>query len=139
MSLSILLSLALTASVSPDTLHSVDLYGLRSVSEASVRAAVGLRGGDPVPASTDAIRARVRALQGVAEVEISKVCCSETGRTILYVGIRETGTPPLAYAASPSGSALLPAEIFQTEARYSSALQSAVTRGVAAEDRSQGY
>ena len=139
MSLSILLSLALTAGVNPDTLHSVDLYGLRSVSEASVRAAVGLRAGDPVPASTDAIRYRVQALQGVAEVQISKICCSETGRMILYVGIRETGTPPLRYAASPSGGALLPAEIFQTEARYTSALQSAVKRGVAAEDGSQGY
>jgi hypothetical protein len=135
----LLFSLALPAGASSDTLHAVDLYGMRAVSEASLRAAIGLRAGDPVPVSDDSIRARVRALPGVAEVHVSTVCCSETGRSTLYVGIREVGTPPMVFRAEPSGAARLPGDILAAGVRFESALVSAVQRGETAEDGSQGY
>jgi hypothetical protein len=76
-----LFTVALYGQAAADTLYAVDLYGLRSVSEAAVRQAVGVRAGDPVPASLEPIRARVSAIAGVAEVDVSAVCCSENGRT----------------------------------------------------------
>jgi hypothetical protein len=132
-------SMALPAGASSDTLHAVDLYGMRTVSEASLRAAIGLRAGDPVPVSDNSIRARVGALPGVAEVHVSLVCCSENGRTLLYVGIREVGTPPMMFRAEPSGAARLPGDILATGVTFESALMSAVQRGATAEDGSQGY
>jgi hypothetical protein len=135
----ILFSLAQPAGASSDTLHAVDLYGMRTVSEASLRAAIGLRAGDPVPVSDDSIRARVGALPGVAEVHVSTVCCSDTGRTLLYVGIREVGTPPMVFRAVPSGAARLPGDILAAGVRFESALRRAVQRGETAEDGSQGY
>jgi hypothetical protein len=135
----LLLSLALLTGASSDTLHAVDLYGMRTVSEASLRAAVGLRAGDPVPVSDDSIRARVAALPGVAEVHVSTVCCSETGRTLLYVGIREVGTPPMVFRAVPSGAARLPGDMLATGVRFEAALMRAVQRGETAEDGSHGY
>lgn len=135
----LLVSLSLPAGAGSDTLHAVDVYGMRTVSEAALRRAIGLRAGDPVPASDDSIRARVRAVPGVAEVQVSMVCCSETGRTLLYVGIREVGTPPMAFRAEPTGAARLPGDILAAGERFESALMSAVRRGATAEDGSAGY
>jgi hypothetical protein len=122
-----------------DTLSSVDLYGLRTVPEAAVRAAIGLRPGDPVPQSADSIRARVAALPGVAEVDVARVCCADDGGTMLYVGIRETGTAAAAYRAAPTGAARLPEEIFAAGAAFQGALMSAVRGGNIQEDDSLGY
>lgn len=135
----LLFALAQVGGASPDTVHAVDVYGIRTVSEASLRAAIALRAGEPVPPSGDSIRARVRALPGVAEAHVSMVCCSETGRTLLYVGIREVGTPPIGFRAGPSGTARLPGDILAAGDRFESALISAVRRGATGEDDSQGY
>lgn len=135
----LLFVLAQAGGASSDTVHAVDVYGMRTVSETSLRAAIALRAGDPVPPSGDSIRARVGALPGVAEAHVSMVCCSETGRTILYVGIREAGTPPIGFRAAPSGAARLPDDILAAGDRFASALMSAVQRGVTGEDDSQGY
>jgi hypothetical protein len=70
---------------------------------------------------------------------VSAVCCSENGRTILYVGIRESGTAPLTFRAPPTGIAELPADVVVAGHRFESALISAVQRGTTAEDHSQGY
>lgn len=135
----LLLSLAQPPAARADTLHAVDVYGMRTVSEAALRAAIALRPGDPVPASGDPIRARVRALPGVAEADVSLVCCGERGGTLLYVGIREDGTPPIRFRDEPTGAARLPADILATGDRFEAALVSAVRRGEAGEDDSRGY
>ncbi len=124
----------------PDTLSSVDLYGLRTVSESAVRAAIGLRPGDPAPDSVGPIRARVQAVRGVAEVDVARVCCSENGGTMLYVGIREDATTPMVqHRPVPTGAARLPAGILAAGVAFDSALMSAVRRGTASEDGSRGY
>lgn len=130
---------ALHAAPPPDTLSTVDLYGLRTVPEAAVRAAVGLRPGDPAPASADSIRARVAALPGVAEVDIARICCADDGGAMLYVGIREAGTAASTYRPAPTGEARLPEEIVAAGAAFDSALMSAVRSGNAQEDDSLGY
>lgn len=137
--LPLLLLGAFQAAPAADTLSSVDLYGLRTVPEAAVRAAIGLRTGDPVPGSADSIRARIAALPGVAEVDVARVCCSEDGGTLLYVGIREAGTPAVTYRAAPTGAARLPDEVVAAGEAFDAALMSAVRRGAAQEDDSQGY
>lgn len=137
--LAVALLAALHMQSPPDTLSSVDLYGLRTVPEAAVRAAIGLRPGDPAPTSADSIRARIAALPGVAEVDVARVCCSEDGGTMLYVGIRETGTPAMTYRAAPTGAARLPDEVVTAGAAFERALTSAVQRGAAEEDHAQGY
>jgi hypothetical protein len=137
--LPLLLLGALHAAPTADTLASVDLYGLRTVPEASVRAAIGLRPGDPLPEALDSIRIRVEALPGVAQADVSRVCCSEDGGSMLYVGIREAGTAAATYRAAPAGAVRLPNEIVAAGAAFEAALVSAVQRGAAEEDDSLGY
>ncbi len=138
-SLLLILSLSVLQGSAADTLHAVDLYGLRTTSEAAVREAIGVRAGDALPASLDAMRDRLQHLPGVEEVDLSPVCCSENGRTILYVGIRERGTAPIAVRPAPSGAARLPAEVVDAGRRFDSALRLAVQRGVTGEDHTSGY
>jgi hypothetical protein len=135
----LVLSLAAATQQSPDTLHSVDLYGLRTVSEAALRRAIGLQSGDRIPVSFDALKARVRAIPGVADVDVAAPCCSETGRRLLYVGIRETATPAVTHRPAPRAEVRLPANVAELGAKFEEALRSAVLRGVVDEDQSLGY
>jgi hypothetical protein len=135
----LVLSLCLATGIQADTLSAVDLYGLRTVSEATVREAVGLRPRDPVPDSIGPIVDRLQAIPGVAEADVSRVCCAEDGGTMLYVGIREDGTPALTYRAAPTGTARLTDDIVAMGLTFDTALYSAVRRGVTAEDHSRGY
>lgn len=135
----LLASLALPIGVGPDTLESVDLYGLRTVSGELVRTAVGLAAGDPTPDSLEPSRTRLLRVPGVAAVDVSAVCCGERGGSILYVGIREDGTPPLTFRSAPSGEARLPDKVVELGARFDAALLEAFRRGATAEDVSQGY
>jgi hypothetical protein len=58
---------------------------------------------------------------------------------MLYVGIREAGTPPLTYGAAPTGTARLTDDIVAMGLTFDTAWFSAVRRGVTAEDHSHGY
>ncbi len=133
------LLLAPLAGTPPDSLYAVEVFGVRAASEASVRAAIAVKAGERVPASTEAIAARVRAVAGIAEVDVSVVCCSETGGSLLYVGVREAGTPPLAWRPPPTGTQRLPTHVLALGARFDSALRHAVQRGDSEEDGSRGY
>lgn len=70
----LLASLALPIGVGPDTLESVDLYGLRTVSGELVRTAVGLAAGDPTPDSLEPSRTRLLRVPGVAAVAMCPPC-----------------------------------------------------------------
>ncbi|MEO5509727.1 MAG: HEAT repeat domain-containing protein [Longimicrobiales bacterium] len=137
--LSLLASLTLAVGIGPDTLEAVDLYGLRTLAEAVVRATVGLAAGDPVPDSLERIRQRLLDLPEVAAVDVSIVCCGEMGGSILYVGIREEGMAPIAFRAAPAGAIRLRDAIVELGARFEGALLAAVRRGATGEDDSQGY
>jgi hypothetical protein len=139
MLLAVLFILATPASVASDSLFAVEVYGLRSVPEAAIRSAIGVRAGDPVPQDHEAIRSRVRAVPGVAQVDVSVVCCSNFGTPIMYVGVRESMVPPITYRASPSGDIRLPPDLLAVGARFASAMEEAVRRGSGAEDHSRGY
>jgi hypothetical protein len=139
MLLALLFTLAAPVSVASDTLFAVEVYGLRTVSEAAIRSAIGTRAGDPVPKDHEAVRSRVRAVTGVAQVDVSVVCCSQSGTPIMYVGVRESGVPPTTYRTSPNGDARLPSELLAVGARFASAMEAAVRRGSGAEDHSRGY
>ena len=123
----------------PEVLEAVDVYGVRSIEEASIRSAVGLKAGDPTPGSVGPIIRRVAEVSGVAEVDVSIVCCSQGGGSLLYVGIREVGMPEVEFRNPPTGSTRLPDSVLALGARFRVALQDAVQRGATAEDVSEGY
>jgi hypothetical protein len=85
-----------------------------------------------------AAKQRLEEMPGIARVHVAPVCC-DGGMYVLYVGIEERGTPALRFDPPPSGPVRLPEEIVKAGAALDSARQSAVLRGDAAEDVTQGH
>jgi hypothetical protein len=137
--LNILMVVAALQVAQQEPVAAVDLYGVRTVSEAAVRTAIGVTPGMTPQPATDSIRARVLAIPGVLEVDVSPVCCDDTGGVLLYVGIREATTPPIPRRAAPTGSARLPAYILEIGDALDPAWMAAVRRGAVEEDHTQGY
>ena len=69
----------------------IDFYGLRKITAAQVREALGINVGDSLTAAAMfEVPARLADLPGVVSAAIDPVCC-EDGKTMLYVGVAEEG------------------------------------------------
>lgn len=117
----------------------IDFYGLRNVSEQQVRAALQIKEGDSLSDKPKEARRRLEALPGVAETHFNLVCC-EAGKATLYVGIREKGThSSLSFRTAPQGKVRLPSALTQVGEDFEKALTTAMLKGNAGEDDSQGH
>jgi hypothetical protein len=116
----------------------IDLYGVRTVTVADLRTALGVEEGDPAPEEVSGLRRRLESVPGVVSADVSAVCCVD-GRTVLWVGIEERGEPALAFDPAPAGTVRLPADVVQAGADFDAALMAAVQAGDANEDDSAGH
>ncbi len=116
----------------------IDFYGLRAVSEERVRQALQIKEGDAPPESREEAQRRLEELPNVQQARLSFVCC-EGGKSILYVGIRERGSPSLYFRSAPKGTIRLPETIRQAGQALEDAITEAVLKGEAQEDDSQGH
>ena len=132
------MALPLPALAQTATVGAVEVYGVRSVSPDDVRRAVGVAPGDPVPADEASIRERLLRVPGVADAEVSLVCC-ESGRTLIYAGVREDSVPPLEVRAAPTGVVSIPDDVVRAESEFTAALREAVERGQAEEEHAAGH
>lgn len=135
------LAAPLAAQQSLPAVGSIDVYGLRRVTESAVRRAVGIAPGDPLPdsASKASILGRLRAIPGVQDAQLFAVCCETSGRTMLFVGIAEPGAPRPTFRAAATGSVRLPAEIMARDSVFGLRLLEAVRAGRSAEVDSGGH
>ena len=137
-----LLSFAATHHVAAQqsaTVGIVDFYGLRQITEAQVRQALRIVEGDTITESTlRSAEKRLRALPGVSDARVDGVCC-DSGKTLVYVGIEEKGTPALRFNPPPKGNARLPDDVVRAGAAFDAAFEKAMARGDFQEDQSQGH
>lgn len=136
--------LSTVAAVSPAAAQlppvgSIDLYGMRKVSPARVREALGIGVGDSIGgARLLTATAQLSALAGVSSAAIDPVCC-EGGRTMLYVGIAEDSAPSLELRPAPNGPSRLASDVVAAGEAFGDAQVRAIMRGITAEDGSQGH
>jgi hypothetical protein len=123
----------------------IDFYGSSKVPVERARAALTFREGDTIspeanepPAFIAATETKLEALPGVARARVNLTCC-DNGRAIAYVGIEESGSKTMTFREAPRGDARLAADVVQAGEEFSKAFTSAVERGDAVEDRSQGH
>lgn len=116
----------------------IDFYGLRGIPEQRVRQALQIKEGDALPESTKEVQSRLETLTNVEQARLNATCC-EAGKFILYVGIREKGSPILRFRTAPKGVVRLPENIAQVGKEYQKAWEEAVLKGDAGEDDSQGH
>src|SRR5262249_25562806 len=116
----------------------IEFYGFRTVSAAKARQVLGLKEGDPASkgaAQNAVLEQRLEKLPNVERARLAWVCCHE-GRTVLFVGVQEQGTPQLEFRAAPLGRVSLPSEAIELDRRFEAALEAAVLKGDAADDTS---
>jgi hypothetical protein len=116
----------------------LDFYGLRKVTEAKVRQALGVHEGDVLPPSKGDVEGRLDAIPGVVESHLEAVCC-DNGKITLYVGIEERGAPHFELHDVPDGDAELPGEIDSAYRRFLDAYATAARQGYTKEDLTKGY
>lgn len=136
-----------TADTAPPPIGLVEFFGLHQLAEDSLRAMLGL---PPAAADLSAapvvdrstlplLAARLAVIPEVDEARFETVCCHE-GRTILFVGVRESGiAEPAGHRTAPTGEGRLPNEIMQEYAGFLAALTEAVRAGRTDDDISQGH
>ena len=103
----IVLTAPLAAQQSLPPVGSIDVYGIQHTADSLVRRAAGIALGDAVPIrdTKAAILARLRAIPGVEDAALSAVCCEASGRTMLFIGIAESGAARAIFRPAPTGSA----------------------------------
>lgn len=123
----------------PPTVGIIDFYGLRTIDERDVRALLPFAEGDREPRDPESIAAELTAALGVESVQIARICCTESGDGIAYVGIEEVPMPGPEYHASPARETTLPGEVVRTSEALDEVIHAAVLRGEAQEDYSHGH
>ena len=122
----------------------IDFHGLNRVSVAVVQQALTFKEGDILSPGVEgraivtALEDRLSKVPGVVGARINVVCC-EQGRAMVYVGIQEEGAASLRFRPAPEGTMRLAKDIVQAGEEFTQALISAVQRGTAGEDDSQGH
>ena len=136
-----ILAAPLAAQESLPPIGSIEIYGLEHVADSVARRGVGLTPGELPPdrATHAAILARLRTIRGVRDAALTGVCCDPRGKTMVFVGIAESGAPQMTYRPSPTGSIRLPAEIVARDSVFGVRLLEAVRAGRGAEADSGGH
>jgi hypothetical protein len=125
-------------------LGSIDFYGLHKVSEAQVRQALNFHEGDAT--DTDHFHQqkleaelKLATIPGVQNAFLTLVCCADGQKSMLYVGIQETGITCSAFQPAPVGTVRLPEDIVRAGKDLEIASEKAMRKGDFGEDDSQGH
>jgi len=116
----------------------IDVFGLKKVPAAKVRAALGVKPGDRIPPSKGDLEERLEAIPGVVRANVEAACC-EDGKAILYVGIEEKGATAFELRDPPNEPLGLPPALHHAYHHFVEALGQAVRKGEIREDLSKGH
>ena len=116
----------------------IEFYGLHKITEAKLRAALGVHEGDFLPRSKGEAEERIDGLSGIVESHLESVCC-EAGNMILFVGIEEKGAAHFDLREPPDGEAKLPEEVTTLYRRFIESSKTAARAGITAEDLTHGH
>jgi hypothetical protein len=120
------MGLAASAQTFPPIRH-IEVYGLRTVPDSSVLAALPIHSGDTVP-NEEALRDAERKLMAVPLIRAARVslACCDDGASTLYVGVQDTDVPPLQFRAAPTQHLRVPSDIREAAEAYDRAVEVSV-------------
>ncbi len=131
-----------TVSAQSFKIGTLDIYGNRNISAATILAKLSVRIGDSVSVgkfSPPKEVQNIKAISGVKDATVNSVCCDTSGNLMLFIGICETNSCMVHYRNAPQKNILLPDTIVHTQNRFDTAYEDAVLNGQAGEDDSNGY
>lgn len=116
----------------------IDYYGIRKTPPARIIQALGVREGDPLPASKASSEEKLETVPGVARALLEAVCC-DNGKTVLFVGIEERLARHSEFRPDPEGDAKLPQNILDAYGQFQETFQEAVRYGKVVEGFAEGH
>lgn len=116
----------------------IEVFGAKKVPREKVRAALAVTEGDFLPRSKVDTEERIEAIPGVLQAHLEAICCEE-GKAVLFVGIEEKGSLHFDLNTAPALEMKLPEEIEKTWIEFITSLGTAVQRGKAEEDLTNGH
>lgn len=126
----------------PFQIGAINYFGYGGLPLDKVRSALPLHVGDTLTFATFSdkpIREAVLAAIGKPPTDINEVCCNESGKLWIYIGLPGSTSRPVSTRKPPSGTARLDDRGIQLYDQEMAALEQAVTSNSAGEDDSQGY
>jgi hypothetical protein len=126
----------------PFQVGQINFFGYGGIDLAPLRTQLPLHIGDTISFATfddAAIRSFLTRATGRPPTDVNLTCCDNSKRLLIYIGLSGTSSRPMPTTSSPQGSEHLAASALKLYDQKMSALESAVHRGAAGEDDSQGY
>ncbi len=120
------------------SIGTIDYYGLRKISLATVQKALNVHEGEPLPLAKGDVEQRLDNISGVVESHLEAVCC-QGGKVTLYVGIEERGAGHFEMHEVPDGDQKLPQEVDLAYKRFLDASDNASRQGLTGEDLTKGH
>jgi hypothetical protein len=126
-----------------DRIGDIEFFGYKGIDLAKVRAALPVHTGDPYSdeVETRITEAVVKAIGKPPTERVGTVCCDESGRYLIFIGLPGESSKRFEYRAVGTGEEGFPAEAMDLFQRIEEATSAAVMKGGedATEDDSQGY
>jgi hypothetical protein len=127
----------------PSQISIIEIYGNRKVEEKEIRSQLQINIGDSIEtvvSERQEILNRLQQIPGVKKVNIDFICCdNKSGQMMIYVGVSEIDNTSFSYHPLPAAGVSLPQEIIITYNAFLESLISAIEKGNAEEDRTEGH
>ena len=128
-------------------LGEIDFFGYKSLDVAAIRSALPFHEGDPFPPakvkSSDDVKRqvseKVKQVIGREPTDVSFVCCDSKQSWMVYIGLPGESYQALACNPAPAGDIRFPKAAVALRKEMDKALMSAVMKGHATEDDSEGF
>ncbi len=120
------------------TIGIVEVYGVRKISPAEIRKVAGVAPGAKLPSSKYIVEEKLQEIDGVEAASLEGACC-DNGKVILYIGVQESGSPPINLREHPSESPDFPEPVQTAYSLFLEQVREAGRSGGGTEDLSQGH
>lgn len=124
----------------PRHIGSIDFFGLREVSEASILKHLPFKEGDQLmDRQHRPDGATIAQAAGVAQITLAYICCTQDQKVMVYVGVAEEPVRQVRASPAFSGTARLSEDMIRADEEFGAQIREAISRGQAREDHSQGH
>jgi hypothetical protein len=118
----------------------IEFFGYAGIDISAVRDALPFHVGDNLSDDLkNQAQAAVRRVTGRDATDISTICCTGDGDSVIIIGLPGSSSHPFQFNASPEGDSTVPGELAVLSRKMEEAETKAVQTGNPAEDGSAGY
>jgi len=128
-------------------LGEIEFFGYKGLDVAAIRSALPFHEGDPFPPAAAKssgglkrqVSEKVKQVIGREPTDVSFVCCDSKQNWVVYIGLPGESYQALAFHPAPAGDIRFPKRAVALRREMEKAWASAVMKGHATEDDSQGF